>query len=66
MAQATAPVLDFTEGAEERRSGRRGDRGGGEPAGDAVCRGQEPGAAGHSGAAPGTRTLGAGAHRVDL
>ena len=25
------------EGPEERRSGRRGDRGGGEPADDAVC-----------------------------
>jgi transposase len=30
-------VRPLCEGTEERRSGRRGDRGGGQPADDAVC-----------------------------
>ena len=40
------------QGAEERRSGRGGDRRGGDPADDAVCRAQERGAARHADAAP--------------
>src|ERR1700693_162490 len=37
MAQATAPVLDSTQGAKERRFGCRGDRGGGDAPDDAIC-----------------------------
>src|SRR5271154_5351860 len=36
------------QGAEERRSRRRGDRGGGDPADDALCRTEEPGPTRHA------------------
>ena len=36
-------VRRLHQGAEERRSRRRGDRGGGDPADDALCRTEEPG-----------------------
>ena len=40
MSPGICPALH--QGAEERRSRRRGDRGGGDPAEDALCRTEEP------------------------
>jgi hypothetical protein len=49
------------QGAEERRSRRRGDRGGGDAADDALCRTEEPGPARHADASSIARPVGRGA-----
>src|ERR1700730_4894742 len=50
---------------QERCARRRGDLRSGRTAVDALGRGQEPGAAGHAGAASGALTVGPRAHGVD-
>ena len=51
-------VRPLCQGAEERRSRRRGDRGSGDAADDAVCRTEEPGPARHADASSIARPAG--------
>src|SRR5271170_7758425 len=53
------------QGAEERRSRRRGDRGGGDPADDALCRTEEPGPTRHADTSSIARPVGRGADSSD-
>ena len=54
-------VRPYIKAQEERRSRRRGDRGGGDLADDALCRTEEPGPARHADASSIARPVGRGA-----